>query len=72
MTINENFIDKMFVTAIDGLCSPKWIWPHDWDVTRKRSFLKHCIEYAERKEWYEQCAIIRDVQKELEDSIETR
>jgi hypothetical protein len=69
MTTKENFIDKLFVTAINGLCSTKWDWPPGWDIERKRNFLKQCIEYAERQEWYEQCAIIRDVQKELEADI---
>jgi hypothetical protein len=69
MTINENFIEKLFVTAINGLCTTDWQWPKDWTLERKRHFLNHCIEFAERKEWYEQCAIIRDVQKELETDI---
>jgi protein-arginine kinase activator protein McsA len=44
-----------------------WQWPHDWDLLRRKSFLKHCLEYAEKHEMYEQCAVIRDVGKELEE-----
>jgi len=43
-----------------------WQWPPDWDISRRKSFLKHCLEYAEQREMYEQCVIIRDVANELE------
>ena len=62
--MDANFIDKLFIDSINGLCSEKWVWPKNWDLLRKQRFLKQCREYAERNELYEQCAIIRDVEKE--------
>ena len=43
----------------------KWEWPEAWDTTRKKNFLDQCLKYAEQNEFYEQCAIIRDVQKTI-------
>ncbi len=63
--MDANFIDKLFIDSINGLCSEKWEWPKNWDLLRKQRFLKQCREYAERNELYEQCAIIRDVEKEI-------
>ena len=62
---DANFIDKLFTSSIDAMAKPGWKWPEDWDLIRKQRFLKHCREYAEKNELYEQCAIIRDVEKEL-------
>ena len=64
MNMNGNYIDKLFMTAINGICETEWKWPMGWDIVRKKRFLKQCLEYAERNELYEQCAIIRDVEKE--------
>lgn len=52
------------------MATDQWEWPNEWDDARKKIFLKHCLEYAEQREMYEQCVVIRDVSKELEE--ETR
>lgn len=44
-----------------------WEWPNTWDAVRKRRFLQQCLTYAEQNEFYEQCAIIRDVEKTITD-----
>lgn len=67
---DHNFIERLFVRSIDHMATDQWEWPNEWDDARKKIFLKHCLEYAEQREMYEQCAVIRDVSKELEE--ETR
>ena len=62
----ENFIDKLLVASINHMKTNEWEWPESWDLTRKQRFLTQCREYAEQNELYEQCAIIRDVEKELD------
>jgi hypothetical protein len=42
-----------------------WEWPDHWDTDRKQRFLNQCLDYATKNEFYEQCAIIRDVQKTI-------
>ena len=39
-----------------------------WDKPRRMRFLDESLRYAEKRELYEQCAIIRDV-KEAVDEI---
>jgi hypothetical protein len=63
--MNQNYIDRLFLTAIHGLCNVSWEWPQGWDTLRKQHFLQNCLKFAEQQEMYEECAIIRDVQKEL-------
>lgn len=63
---DANFIERLFVRSIDQMSTNDWQWPPDWDLLRKKSFLKHCLEYAEQREMYEQCVVIRDVANELE------
>jgi protein-arginine kinase activator protein McsA len=43
----------------------RWEWPVNWDVKRQKQFLDDSLKYAEQKEFYEQCAIIRDVQQKI-------
>jgi hypothetical protein len=43
-----------------------WEWPSTWGKAEKNNFLDESLEYAEQLELYEQCAIIRDVQKTIE------
>lgn len=62
----ENFIDKLLISSINHMKTDTWEWPEHWDVPRKRRFLQQCLTYAENNEFYEQCAIIRDVEKELD------
>ena len=64
---DANFIERLFVRSIDHMMTSEWQWPPELDYARRKSFLKHCIEYAEQREMYEQCAVIRDVEKELTD-----
>ena len=63
--MNENFIDKLLVTSINHMKTAEWSWPGHWDNDRKQRFLEQCLLYAEKNELYEQCAIIRDVQKTI-------
>ena len=63
--MNENFIDKLLITSINHMKTNSWEWPNDWDMERKQRFLTQCLQYAERNEFYEQCAIIRDVETKL-------
>ena len=63
--MNENFIDKLLVASINHMKTASWEWPNHWDAPRKQRFLEQCLSYAEKNELYEQCAIIRDVQKTI-------
>jgi len=65
---DANFIERLFVKSIDHMMTSEWQWPPDWDLQRKRIFLKHCLEYAEQREMFEQCIVIRDVGKEIEET----
>lgn len=61
----ENFVDKLLISAINHMSTDNWQWPDHWDIERRRRFLNQCLTYAENNEFYEQCAIIRDVEKTL-------
>jgi hypothetical protein len=61
--MNENFINKLLIASINHMKNNDWEWPEHWDTERKLKFLDQCLKYAEDNEFYEQCAIIRDVQK---------
>jgi hypothetical protein len=63
--MDENFIDKLLIQSINLMKGNNWKWPDAWDIDRKRKFLDQCLAYAERNEFYEQCAIIRDVEKTI-------
>jgi hypothetical protein len=63
--MEENFIDKLLITSINHMATETWQWPPDWDNSRKKRFLQQCLVYAEQNEYYEQCAIIRDVEKTI-------
>jgi hypothetical protein len=63
--MEENFIDKLLITSINHMATDQWEWPHTWDNLRKKRFLQQCLAYAEQNEYYEQCAIIRDVEKTI-------
>ena len=60
-----NFIDKLLMVSINHMKTDEWKWPPNWDLTKKQRFLNQCLVYAEQNELYEQCAIIRDVEKEI-------
>jgi hypothetical protein len=63
--MEENFIDKLLITSINHMATETWEWPPAWDNPRKKRFLQQCLVYAEHNEYYEQCAIIRDVEKTI-------
>jgi hypothetical protein len=63
--MDENFIDKLLIQSINLMKGDKWSWPDAWDDARKKKFLQQCLTYAEENEFYEQCAIIRDVEKTI-------
>jgi hypothetical protein len=63
--MDENFINKLLITSINHMKTGSFEWPDTWDDSRKRKFLNHCLTYAEENEFYEQCAIIRDVEKTI-------
>ena len=62
----RNFVEVLFKRSINHMKTADWEWPERWDTTRKQKFLDESLEYAEELELYEQCAIIRDVQKTIE------
>jgi hypothetical protein len=61
----ENFINKLLISSINHMKTNSWEWPEHWDTSRKLRFLDQCLKYAEQNEFYEQCAIIRDVQQTI-------
>ena len=61
-----NFVDDLFVRSINFMKTNKWQWPADWNTARQEKFLDDSLSYAEEKELYEQCAIIRDVKKTIQ------
>jgi hypothetical protein len=63
--MDENFINKLLITSINHMKSGSFEWPDKWDDVRKKKFLQQCLTYAEENEFYEQCAIIRDVEKTI-------
>jgi protein-arginine kinase activator protein McsA len=46
----------------------EWEWPESWTSPRKLKFLEDSLRYAEKQEFYEQCAIIRDVKENLNEN----
>ncbi len=61
--MDENFLNRLLIQSINLMGTEEWSWPPEWDANRKLNFLKQCMMYAEKNEFYEQCAIIRDVEK---------
>jgi len=60
-----NYVEQLFIQSINHMKTDNWEWPNRWDNTRKNKFLSESLQYAEELELYEQCAIIRDVQEEI-------
>lgn len=65
--ILENFINQLFIDSINIMKTEDWEWPDSWSMARKIKFLDESLQYAEKREFYEQCAILRDVKKDIED-----
>jgi hypothetical protein len=63
--MDENFIDKLLIQSINLMKTNNWKWPKQWDDERKLRFLNQCMSYAEQHEFFEQCAIIRDIEKTI-------
>ena len=63
--MDENFINKLLIASINHMKTGDWEWPNHWDIDRKKRFLDQCLDYAERNEFYEQCAIIKNVQETI-------
>lgn len=62
----ENLINQLFIDSINIMKTAEWEWPERWDMERRIKFLDDSLSYAEKREFYEQCAIIRDVKKQIE------
>lgn len=59
----ENFIQELFCRSINVMKTDEWKWPDHWDTGRKLRFLNDSMNYAAQHEYWEQAAIIRDVQQ---------
>ena len=62
----ENLMMKLFVESINAMGTAEWEWPNSWNMLRKNSFLTQSLNYAEKHELYEQCAIIKRIQDDLD------
>lgn len=60
-----NYIQTLFIRSINVMSHDSWTWPSTWGIEEKNNFLQESLEYAEKLELYEQCAIIRDVQETI-------
>jgi hypothetical protein len=63
--MNHNFIERLFIESINVMATDKWEWPEHWDTERRLKFLNESLRFAEARELFEQCAIIRDVKENL-------
>jgi hypothetical protein len=66
--VMENFMMRLFIESINALETPDWQWPDSWNSPKKQNFLKQSMNYAEKHELYEQCAIIKKVQDQLNEA----
>lgn len=64
--MNHNFIERLFIESINVMVTDKWDWPEHWDTERCMKFLNESLRFAEDRELFEQCAIIRDVKESLQ------
>lgn len=64
--MNHNFIERLFIESINVMVTDKWDWPEHWDNERRMKFLNESLRFAEDRELFEQCAIIRDVKESLQ------
>jgi hypothetical protein len=63
--MNHNFIERLFIESINVMATDKWEWPEHWDTERRLKFLNESLRFAEARELFEQCAIIRDAKENL-------
>ena len=59
----SNYIQQLFCRSINVMKTDEWIWPDHWDQDRKLRFLNDSLNFAAQHEFWEQAAIIRDLQK---------
>lgn len=64
----ENFVNQLFINSINVMKTDEWKWPDAWTLEKRLKFLEDSLSYAEKNEYYEQCAIIRDVKNKIETS----
>lgn len=62
---NTNYIELLFKESINVMSGDTWQWPDHWDSNRQLQFLNNSLEYAIKNEYWEQAAIIRDIQREF-------
>ncbi len=67
MTMTENYLDLTIEEVYDVITSIN-IWPQSFDKSKKIAFIKHMIEYFEKKEEYEKCAKLQRLIHVMEDS----
>jgi hypothetical protein len=63
--MNHNFIERLFIESINIMATDKWEWPDQWNHERRLKFLNESLRFAEDRELFEQCVIIRDVKESL-------
>lgn len=61
----DNFIDQAIKESIDLMSTEEWSWPPLWDSEKRHKFIDQCMAFAEKREYYEQCAVLRDVKKTI-------
>jgi serine kinase of HPr protein (carbohydrate metabolism regulator) len=61
----DNYIDKAISESIDLMSTNEWSWPPNWDSDKRHVFIDKLMQFAESREYYEQCAILRDVKKTI-------
>lgn len=64
--MDHNFIERLFIESINIMATNQWDWPDHWDSERRLKFLNESLRFAEDRELFEQCAIIRDVKESLQ------
>jgi len=61
----NNFIEQAIIESIEKMSTTEWSWPAYWDNERKLHFIDQCMQFAEKREFYEQCAVLRDVKETI-------
>jgi hypothetical protein len=64
--MDHNFIERLFVESINIMATDKWDWPDHWDTERRMKFINESLRFAEDRELFEQCVILRDVKESLQ------
>jgi hypothetical protein len=64
--MDHNFIERLFVESINVMATDKWDWPDHWDTERRVKFINESLRFAEDRELFEQCVILRDVKESLQ------